>query len=62
MKDEYIYKVKDVCWKCGGSGIDYSKIFSDDYCSRRLCRVCKGKGYTKEYADRRPRIHLGPFI
>ena len=46
MKDEYIYKVKDVCCKCGGSGIDYSKIFSDDYCSRRLCRVCKGKGYT----------------
>ena len=60
MKDEYIHIVKEVCWKCGGSGIDYSKIFSDG--CRRLCRECEGKGYTKEYADRRPRIHLGPFI
>lgn len=60
MKDEYIDIVKEVCWKCGGSGFDYSKIFRDGYC--RLCRVCEGKGYTKEYADRRPEIHLGPFI
>ena len=56
MKDEYVHIVKEECWKCGGSGIDYSKIFSDGY--RRLCRECEGKGYTKEYADRRPRIHL----
>ena len=62
MREDYISVANVVCWKCGGSGIDYSKIFSDDHCSRRLCRVCEGKGYTKEYADRRPEIHLGPFI
>ena len=31
MREDYISVANVVCWKCGGSGIDYSKLFSDGY-------------------------------
>ena len=58
MREDYISVGNVVCWKCGGSGIDYSKIFSDNDCSRRLCRECEGKGYTKGLVDLRPEVSI----
>ena len=55
MNEKYIGIGCKLCWKCGGSGIDFTKYF----CNNRkyidcTCIVCKGKGYTKELMDQRP--------